>query len=93
VLAGKLSRIPKVLMSVRALNLSFSPMKLRLMRWVEQLCDHITAVSESVAESLTRRENLDKKMITVIYNGVQLETVSWKKATDWSPGTIIPLRL
>ena len=72
VLAGRLCRVPAVLVAKRNVDAFETPRQVRLQSFVHRWATHVTAVSESVAETVVRL-GVPRERITVIPNGVDSE--------------------
>jgi glycosyltransferase involved in cell wall biosynthesis len=74
-LAAYLARGPKIVISIRSMNLFFKARHIWTSRFIGRLADRITVVSEQVRHHVLKREKLNPRKISVIHNGVDPDSL------------------
>jgi len=72
-LAAFLVRKPRIVISIRNMNIHFNSKHIFAVRFVGKLADRITVVSEQVKQMVLKREKLNPAKIVTIPNGVDVE--------------------
>ena len=75
--ASRLAGVPHLVHSVHVVEGRFRPWQFAFARTGSRRYDRIVAVSQSVAESHSRRCHLPRRLYEVIYNGVDLQAFSF----------------
>ncbi len=75
VIAARQAGVP-VVVQVHSLHEWQRPNRIRMCRYFFRRADRVLAVSESIRQSLMRHCRLEPQMVTVLYNGVDLDRFS-----------------
>jgi glycosyltransferase involved in cell wall biosynthesis len=71
-LAAWLARIPRLVISIRNMNIHFRAKHVCTVRLMGRLADRVTVVSEQVRQMVLRREKLQASKIVCIPNGIDM---------------------
>ena len=71
-LAAFLARKPKIVISIRNMNIFFTARHIYAIRLIGFLVDKVTVVSDHVKDLVLRREKLKPEKVVTIYNGVDI---------------------
>jgi len=74
-LAAYLAGKPKIVISIRSMNLFFTARHIYTVRFIGRLADRITVVSHQVKNLVLKREKLNPHKISIIPNGVDLKSL------------------